>query len=50
MGNINIERAGRVMLQPLAKVGVGVLVPIVVSRRQLVMNILRHRKRSNGEQ
>jgi hypothetical protein len=32
MGNINIERPGRVMLQPLAEVGIGVLVPIVVSR------------------
>jgi hypothetical protein len=27
-----------------------VLVPIVVSRRQLVMDILRHGKRRNGEQ
>ena len=45
-----IERAGRVMLHPLAEVGVGVLVPIVVSRRQLVMDILRHGKRRNGEQ
>ena len=26
------------------------LVPIVVSRRQLMMNILRHSKRRNGEQ
>jgi hypothetical protein len=50
MGNINIERAGSVMLQPLAKVCVRVLVPIVVSRRQLVMDILRHGKRRNGEQ
>ena len=48
--NADIERAGRVMLHPLAEVGVGVLVPIVVSRRQLVMNILRHGKRRNGEQ
>jgi hypothetical protein len=38
------------MLYPLAEVGVGVLVPIVVSRRQLVMDILRHCKRCNGEQ
>jgi hypothetical protein len=50
MGNIDIERTGRVMLQPLAEVGVRVLVPIVVSRRQLVMDILRHSKRRNGEQ
>jgi hypothetical protein len=45
-----IKRAGRVMLHPLAEIGVGVLVPIVVSRRQLVMDILRNGKRRNGEQ
>ena len=45
-----IKRPGRVMLHPLAEVGVGVLVPIVVSCRQLVMDILRHGERSNGEQ
>jgi hypothetical protein len=38
------------MLNPLAEVGVGMFVPIVVSRRQLVMDILRHCKRCNGEQ
>ena len=38
------------MLYPLTEVGVGMLVPIVVSRRQLVMNILRHGKGRNGEQ
>ncbi|MGH7182929.1 MAG: hypothetical protein ACREJN_13250 [Nitrospiraceae bacterium] len=38
------------MLYPLAEVGIGVLVPIVVSRRQLVMDILSHRKGCNGEQ
>jgi hypothetical protein len=38
------------MLYPLAEVGIGVLVPIVVSRRQLVMDILSHRKGRNGEQ
>jgi hypothetical protein len=38
------------MLHPLAEVGVGVLVSIVVSRRQLVMNVLRHGKRRKGEQ
>jgi hypothetical protein len=50
MGHIDIERAGRVMLEPLAEVGVGVLVPIVVSRGQLMMDILRHGKGRNGEQ
>ena len=49
-GSANIERPSRVMLYPLAEVGVGVLVPIVVSRRQLVMDILRHGKRRKGEQ
>lgn len=38
------------MLYPLAEVGIGVLVPVVVSRRQLVMDILSHRKGRNGEQ
>ena len=38
------------MLDPLAEVGVGVLVPIVVSRRQLVMDILRYCKRRNRKQ
>lgn len=38
------------MLDPLTEIGVGVLMAIVVSRRQLVMNILRHRKRRKGEQ
>ena len=45
-----IKRPGRVMLHPLAEVGVGVLVSIVVSRSQLVMDILRDGKRRNGEQ
>ncbi len=38
------------VLDPLADVGIGMFVPIVVSRRQLVMDILRHSKRRNGEQ
>jgi hypothetical protein len=38
------------MLYPLAEVGVGVFVPIVIGSRQLVMDILRHGKRRNGEQ
>ena len=50
MGNINIERAGRIVLNPLTEVGIGVLVSIVVSSCQLVMDILRHGKRRNGEQ
>ena len=38
------------MLYPLAEVGVGVFVPIVIGSRQLVMDILRYGKRGNGEQ
>jgi len=38
------------MLQPLAEVGVRVLVPIVVSRGQFMVHILGNGKRSNGEQ
>jgi hypothetical protein len=38
------------MLHPLTEVGVGVLVPVVVSGRQLVMDILCHSERGNGEQ
>lgn len=38
------------MLNPLAEVGIGVLVSIVIGSRQLVMDILRHGKRRKGEQ
>jgi hypothetical protein len=38
------------MLYPLAQVGIGVFMPIVVGSRQLVMNILRHGKRRKSEQ
>ena len=38
------------VLHPLAEVGIGMFVPIVVSRRQLMMDILRHGKRRNGKQ
>jgi hypothetical protein len=50
MENINIERAGRIVLNPLTEVGIGVLVSIVISSCQLVMDILRHGKRRNGKQ
>ena len=50
MGNINIDRAGRMVLYPLAEVGIGVLVPIVVGCGQLMVDILGNGKRSNGEQ
>ena len=38
------------VLDPLAEVGIGMLVPIVVGSCQLVMDILSHGKRGNGEQ
>lgn len=38
------------MLDPLAEIGIGMLVPIVVGCRQLVMDILRHGKRRKGKQ
>jgi len=38
------------MLYPLAEVGVGVLVPIVIGCRQLMMDILRHGKRRKSKQ
>ena len=45
-----IERSGCMMLYPLAQVGIGVLVPIVIGSRQLVMDVLRHGKRRKSEQ
>jgi hypothetical protein len=38
------------VLHPLTEVGIGMLVPIMVGRSQLVMNVLRHGERGNGEQ
>jgi len=38
------------VLHPLAKVGVGVLMPIVVGSRQLVMDILCHSKRGKPKE
>ena len=38
------------MLYPLAQVGIGVLVTIVVSSSQLVMDILRHGKRGKPKE
>ena len=38
------------VLNPLAQIGIGVLVSIVVGSRQLVMDVLRHGKRRKSEQ
>ena len=45
-----IERSGCMMLYPLAEIGIGVFMPIVVGCRQLVMDVLRHGKRRKSEQ
>ncbi len=44
------EGTGRVMLYPLTEIGIGMFVPIVISLRQLVMDILRHGKWRNSQQ
>lgn len=38
------------MLDPLTEVGIGMLVTIMVSCRQFVMDILRHSKRRERKQ
>ena len=45
-----IQRAGRMVLDPLAEVGIGVLVTVVIGRRQLVVDILRDGKRGQPEE
>jgi hypothetical protein len=49
-GDIEIDGPSRMVLDPLTEVGIGMLVAIMVSRSQLVVDILRHGKRSNGQQ
>lgn len=48
--NIDIQRPGRMVLDPLAEVGIGVLVTVVVGGRQLMMHILRDSERRQAEQ
>lgn len=48
--DIEIDGPSHMVLDPLTEVGIGMLVPIVVCCRQLVMNVLRHGERSNGQQ
>ena len=38
------------MLNPLAEVGIRVLVPVGICRSQFVVHVLRDRKGCNGEQ
>ena len=47
--NIEVERTCRMMLYPLAEVGVGMLVAVCVGGGQFVMNILRDGKRRERE-
>ena len=45
-----IQRAGRMVLDPLAEVGIGVFVAVVVGGRQLMMHILRDRERRDCQE
>lgn len=44
------QRLARVMLDPLAEIGIGVVVPILIGRRQGVVNFERAGKRRHAEQ
>ena len=46
----NINRAGRMVLHPLAEIGIGVFVSVRISGSQLMMDILGYRKRSQDQQ
>jgi len=46
----NIKRAGRMVLHPLAEVGVGVFVSVRISGSQLMMDVLSYCKRSQCQQ
>jgi hypothetical protein len=48
--DIEIDGPGRMVLNPLTEVGIGVFMPVVISRRQLVVHILRDGERSQPEQ
>ena len=50
MRHIGIERTGRMVLNPLTEVRIRVLMPIRISRGQLMVHVLGNGKRSNGEQ
>ena len=46
----HIQRPGRMMLDPLTEIGIGMLMTVVVGRRQLVVDILRDGKRGQPEE
>ncbi len=48
--NVTGQRMARVILHPLTEVGIRMLVAIVVSRRQLVVNLQCRRERRHREQ
>jgi hypothetical protein len=45
-----IQRPRRMVLDPLTEVGIGVFMPVVIGRRQLVVHILSDGERSQPEQ
>lgn len=42
--DINVERTGRMVLNPLTEVRIGMLMPVSVGRRQFVVHVLRDSK------
>lgn len=44
------QRPGRIVLNPLAEVGIGVFVAVVIGGRQLMMHILRDRERRDCQE
>ena len=50
MGHIDIERAGRMVLNPLTEVRIRMLVPIRIGRSQFMVHILSNGKGSDGEE
>jgi hypothetical protein len=48
--DIEIDGPRRMVLDPLAEVGIGVLVAVVIGCRQLVVDILRDGKRRQAKQ
>lgn len=50
LGNIEIQRSSRMVLDPLTEVGIRVFVAVMVGRCQFVMHILRDGERSQPEQ
>lgn len=49
-GCVTDQRVARVILHPLTEIGVGMFMPVVVGRRQLVMNLQRSGERRHREQ